>query len=121
MKAVRLHEIGGVPQLDDIPASRKRGLVRIVRGALNPLDITIGNGRFYGGTPDPPYVIGCEAVGTRDGRRLWVRGRNFLFAELADPSGGWAFEIPAGVDDDTALACGIAGLTAWLAVAWRTP
>ena len=42
-------------------------------------------------------------------------------AELVDPAGGWAFEIPAGVDDATALACGIAGLTAWLAVSWRAP
>jgi NADPH2:quinone reductase len=52
---------------------------------------------------------------------VWVRGRNGLFAELADPAGGWVFEIPEGVDDGTALGCGIAGLTAWLAVSWRTP
>jgi NADPH2:quinone reductase len=121
MRAVRQHEVGGVPQVDEIAASRKRGLVRVVKGGLNPIDVSIANGRFYGGTPPLPYVMGSEVVGTRGGRRVWVRGRNGLFAELADPVGGWTFEIPAGVDDDTALGCGIAGLTAWLAVSWRTP
>ena len=121
MRAVRQHEIGGVPQVDEIDPPRKRGLVRVVKGALNPIDVSIANGRFYGGTPPLPYVMGSEVVGTKNGRRVWVRGRNGLFAELADPSGGWTFEIPAGVDDETALGCGIAGLTAWLAVSWRTP
>jgi NADPH2:quinone reductase len=121
MRAVRLHELGGVPQLDEIDPPSGSGLARVAVGALNPIDITIGSGRFYGGSPHPPYVIGSEAVATLDGRRLWLRGRNNLFAELVDPAGGWAFEIPAGVDDATALACGIAGLTAWLAVSWRVP
>jgi len=120
MKAARLHEIGGTPQVDEIPEVTGDGLVRVTTGALNPVDITIGSGRFYGGTPEPPYVIGSEVVGTRDGRRLWLRGRSLL-AELVDPAGGWAFEVPDGVDDATALGCGIAGLTAWLAISWRTP
>ena len=53
MRAVRLHEIGGVPQLDEIDPPRGSGLARVVAGALNPIDITIGSGRFYGGTPRP--------------------------------------------------------------------
>jgi NADPH2:quinone reductase len=121
MRAVRQHKVGGVPRVDEIEPSRKRGLVRVVKGALNPIDVSIANGLFYGGTPPLPYVMGSEVVGTRNGRRVWVRGRNGLFSELADPAGCWAFEIPAGVDDETALGCGIAGLTAWLAVSWRTP
>ena len=91
MRAVRQHEVGGVPQVDEIAASRKRGLVRVVKGGRNPIDVSIANGRFYGGTPPLPYVMGSEVVGTRGGRRVWVRGRNGLFAELADPVGGWTF------------------------------
>jgi NADPH2:quinone reductase len=30
-----------------------------------------------------------------------------------------AFDVPDGVDDGLALACGVAGLTGWLAVSWR--
>ena len=89
--------------------------------AFNPIDISIANGRFYGGTPPTPYVVGSEAIGTtEDGRRVWVRGRQLL-AETVDPGPGWTFDVPDGVDDATALGCGIAGLTAWLAVSWRAP
>jgi NADPH:quinone reductase-like Zn-dependent oxidoreductase len=120
MKAARLHELGGVPQIDEVDPPDGPDVVRVSAVALNPIDISIANGRFYGGTPPLPYVIGSEAVATTaDGRRLWVRGRQLL-AEVVDPGSAWAFEIPEGVDDATALGCGISGLTAWLAVTWRT-
>ncbi len=121
MRAARLQEIGGLPQLDEIETPTGTGLVRVSAAALNPVDISIGAGRFYGGSPATPYVVGSEVAGTtEDGRRVWVRGRE-LIAELVDPGGGWVFEIPDGVSDGLALACGIAGLTAWLAVSWRAP
>lgn len=120
MKAARLHKLGGVPQIDEIPAPEGPGLVQVASVSLNPIDISIANGRFYGGTPPLPYVIGSEAVGTsEDGRRVWVRGRQLL-AEVVDPGSAWVFDVPEGVDDATALGCGIAGVTAWLALTWRT-
>jgi NADPH:quinone reductase-like Zn-dependent oxidoreductase len=119
VKAVRLHELGGVPQVDEIDAPPGPGFVRVAAAALNPIDVSIANGRFYGGTPPMPYVVGSEAVGTsEDGGRVWLRGRQLL-AEAVDPGSSWVFPVPAGVDDATALGCGIAGLTAWLALAWR--
>ena len=51
------------------PPAASEGLVRVTAGALNPVDISIAHGRFYGGTPDCPYVIGSEAVGVTRGRR----------------------------------------------------
>lgn len=120
MKAARLHELGGVPRVDEVAPPEGSGLVRVSAVALNPIDISIANGRFYGGTPPLPYVIGSEAIGTaEDGRRVWVRGRQLL-AEVVDPGSAWVFDVPDGVDDATALACGISGLTAWLAVTRRT-
>jgi NADPH:quinone reductase-like Zn-dependent oxidoreductase len=121
MRAARLHELGGVPQVDDVDAPEGPNVVAVAAAALNPVDIAIGSGRFYGGSPDPPYVVGSEAVGTApDGRRVWFRGNGSL-AEQAAASPDWTFEVPEGVDDATALACGIAGLTGWLAVSWRAP
>jgi len=120
MRAARLHDLGGDPRVDEIdpPAGEA---VRVSAGALNPIDITIGSGRFYGGTPPVPYVVGSEVVGVApDGRRVWVRGRELL-SDLADPAGRWVFDLPDGVSDEAALSAGIAGLTAWLAVAWRAP
>jgi NADPH:quinone reductase len=121
VRAARLHELGGVPQVDDVDAPEGANVVAVAAAALNPIDIAIGSGRFYGGSPDPPYVVGSEAVGTAaDGRRVWFRGNGAL-AEQTAASPDQVFEVPDGVDDATALACGIAGLTGWLAISWRAP
>jgi len=121
VRAARLHEIGGVPQVDEIDPPAGADLVEIATSALNPIDISIGSGRFYGGSPPTPYVVGSEGVGTTaEGRRVWVRGRQVM-SEVVDASRLWTFDLPEGVDDGTALGCGIAGLTAWLAVSWRAP
>jgi NADPH2:quinone reductase len=119
VRAARLHEIGGVPQVDDVDAPEGANVVAVAAAALNPIDIAIGTGRFYGGSPNPPYVIGGEGVGkAADGRRVWFRG-NGAIAEQAAASPDQTFEIPDGVDDATALVCGVAGVTGWLAVSWR--
>jgi NADPH2:quinone reductase len=117
MRAARLHEIGATPQVDEIDAPSGQ-TVAVSAAGLNPVDISIGNGRFYGGTPETPYVIGSEAIGTTsDGTRVWFRGSGTV-AEIA-VAGEHTYDVPDGVDDETALACGIAGLTGWLAVSWR--
>jgi NADPH:quinone reductase-like Zn-dependent oxidoreductase len=122
VRAARLHEIGGVPQVDEVDAPRGDGLVRVATAALNPIDISIANGRFYGGSPPTPYVVGSEIVGTaEDGRRVWVRGRQLMAEVVESEQAQWVFDIPDGVGDGTALGCGIAGLTGWLAVSWRAP
>ena len=118
MRAARLHELGGVPQVDAIdPPSGDA--VDVVVVPLNPLDVAIGTGRFFGGSPDRPYVIGSEAIcRTADGRLVWWRGPATA-AERIVP--GDTVEIPEGVEPIDAAVCGIAGVTGWLAVSWRTP
>jgi len=119
MRAARLHAIGGLPQIDDIPAPDGDDVVDVTASALNPVDISIANGRFYAGTPELPYVVGSEAVGTLpDGTRVWIRARGVMAERAAAPPGE-RVEIPDGVDDPAALACGVAGVTGWLAVSWR--
>jgi NADPH:quinone reductase-like Zn-dependent oxidoreductase len=120
VRAARLHEVGRTPQVDEVDEPSGGEILEVTRSALNPVDISIGTGRFYGGTPEPPYVIGSEAVGrTSDGRRLWCYERGTMAERAALTNADRAVEIPDGVDDELALACGIAGLTGWLAVAWR--
>jgi NADPH:quinone reductase-like Zn-dependent oxidoreductase len=119
MRAARLHELGGTPRIDEIDPPEGASVVAVTAAGLNPVDIAIGNGRFYGGSPQTPYVIGSEGVGTAvDGRRIWFRS-SATIAEQAAVAAEQMFDIPDGIDDDLALACGIAGLTGWLAVAWR--
>ena len=119
MRAARLHELGGTPSVDEIDAPEGPSVVAVAAAGLNPVDIAIGNGRFYGGSPQTPYVIGSEGVGNLpDGRRVWFRGSGTI-AEQSVAVPEQAFEIPDGVGDGLALACGTAGLTGWLAVSWR--
>ena len=93
---------------------------QVTASALNPVDIAIANGRYYGGTPDPPFVTGSEAVGhTSEGRRVWYYARGVMAERVGPLDPAHAIEIPDGLDDRLALACGVAGLTGWLAVSWR--
>ena len=119
MRAARLHELGGTPRIDEVDAPEGSNVIAVTAAGLNPVDVAIGSGRFYGGSPPTPYVIGAEGVGTAtDGRRVWFRGSGTI-AEQAAAAEEQTFDVPDGVDDDLALACGIAGVTGWLAVAWR--
>jgi NADPH2:quinone reductase len=120
VRAARLHEIGGIPTVDEIDEPGGADVLEVTASSLNPVDISTGTGRFYGGTPETPYVIGSEAVGrTTDGRRLWYAASNTMAERVPLLEPDFAVEIPDGVGDDLALACGVAGLTGWLAVAWR--
>jgi len=106
--------------VDEVGEPAGETVADVTAAPLNPLDISIGTGRFYGGSPDPPYVIGSEAVGILDGRRIWFRGGATVAQRAAvDPER--AVDVPDGVDDAVAAACGIAGVTGWLAVSWRAP
>jgi NADPH2:quinone reductase len=128
VRAARIPELGAEPRVEEIadpePANG-RELVEVLAAALNPLDINIAAGRFYGGHPPVPYVPGSEGVVRRDGARFHAFGdglgiaRDGTLAELAAVAEGTLVEVPDGVDDAQAVAFGIAGIIAWSAVAWR--
>lgn len=128
IRAVRIGEEGGPPRLDELEEPPGEGdmLVEVGAFALNPIDVNVALGRFYGGTPPLPYVVGVEAVGRDDGgRRVYLNGRGIGIAR----DGVWAervrvfstavHEIAADVSDEVALACGVAGLAGWMPVTWR--
>ena len=119
MRAARLHEIGGTPIVDEVDPPGP-GALRVTAAGLNPVDVSMARGTFYGGVPQTPYVIGGEAVATTPGgARVWIRGNGLMADQVSAPQ--WQFEVPDGVSDALALACGVAGLTGWLAVSWRAP
>ena len=128
MRATLITELGRPPSLGEAPEPVGDDVIEVVAASLNPLDIAVGNGRFYGGHPELPYVPGCEAVGRerRSGRLVWTFGgglgtaRNGTLAALAQP-GAHVVEVPEGADPAVAAALGIAGLAGWLPVAWRAP
>ncbi len=131
MLAAVLERRGEPPVVRDVeppPRGDGQAIVRVAAAGLNPIDISIGDGRFYGPLPDTPYVAGREGVGTvvegsqlRPGTRVRfeIPSPPGAFAELARVDEEAAIELPDGVDEALAAGLGIAGLAGWLAVEWR--
>jgi NADPH:quinone reductase len=135
MRAARIHELGSAPSIDEVdPPERTEGgaVLEVEAVALNPLDVAIGAGRFYGGSPPLPYVPGSEAVGrvlvghsAAPGTRAYVFGdglgiaRDGTLAERATVAEDRLVPIDDEVAADRAVACGIAGLAGWLSVTRR--
>lgn len=123
MRAAQITELGEPPVVAEVDEGERPNL-ELEAVALNPLDVAVGAGRFYGGHPPLPYVPGCEAVGRAGGRRVYAFGDGrgvgkdgFLAERVAFPE-ELLVEIPEDVDAGVAAACGIAGIAAWVPVAW---
>jgi NADPH:quinone reductase len=123
VRAARVNELGRPPEPADVDAPSGSGVVELEVVTLNPLDLNVAAGRFYGGHPDLPYIPGCEGVGRdANGTRVYVFGaglglqRDGTLAERVDVPDGASFELPDGVDAAVASACGIAGIAGWTPV-----
>ena len=123
MRAARIPELGTPPVVEEIDAP-DGAVLEVEAVSLNPLDVAVGAGRFYGGHPPLPYVPGCEAVGRAGGRRVYAFGDGrgvgkdgFLAERVAFPR-ELLVDVPDGVDAAVAAACGIAGIAGWVPVAW---
>ena len=128
MRAARIHELGSPPRQEDVaePEAGDREVLDIVAVALNPLDLAIGAGRFYGGHPPLPYIPGAETVARRgDGSRVYAFGdglgvaRDGTLAERAPVAADRLLDVAEGVSDEEAVALGIAGIVAWTALTLR--
>jgi NADPH:quinone reductase-like Zn-dependent oxidoreductase len=124
VRAAVLREYG-IPRADDFDepvAGPDQAVVQVLAAGLNPVDVTISAGRFYAGPPPLPLVAGREGVGVLDGRRVYFDAPILPFGSMAeraliDPLS--TYEVPDGLPDGVAVALGISGLTAWLALTWR--
>jgi NADPH:quinone reductase len=123
MRAAQIGDLKAAPRavdVDDVDG------LEILAVALNPLDLAVGSGVFYGGHPPLPYVPGCEAVGRRsDGNLVYLFGegrgvsRDGFLAERVAVGDEIALRLPDGVDPALAAAAGIAGIAGWVPVAWK--
>jgi NADPH:quinone reductase len=129
VRGAQISELGAPPVPAEVaePQPGSGGvLVRIEAVALNPLDLAVGGGRFYGGHPPLPYTPGCEAVGRLDdgglvylfGDGRGVARSGFLAERVAVPA-ELPLTIPDASDPALAAAAGIAGIAGWVSVAWR--
>jgi len=123
VRGAQITELGSPPQVAELD---DREGIRIEAVALNPLDVTVGSGVFYGGHPPLPYVPGCEAAGrTEDGTPVYLFGdgrgvaKDGFLAEHVDVPPELPLQLPEGTDLGVAAAAGIAGIAAWVPVAWK--
>ncbi|WP_222195285.1 quinone oxidoreductase family protein [Modestobacter italicus] len=96
-------------------------LVDVRVAGVNPVDVATAAGAFVT-KPPFPSVAGREGVGTVEGRRVYFNGCVAPFGSMAQRTlvpAGSLFDVPEGLDDGLAVACGIAGLAAWLPLQWR--
>ena len=75
MRAAILHEHGATPELDDFDepeAGDGHEVVEVLAASLNPVDIAMASGTFYGGATPLGSVVGKEGIGrTGGGERVY--------------------------------------------------
>jgi NADPH2:quinone reductase len=119
MRAIQMSEYGGpeVLELVELPVPEPAPgevLVRVARAGLNFAD-THRRTNTYLAKDELPLVPGAEVAGVREdtGERVVALCGSGGYAEYALAPGALTFPIPDAVDDETALALVLQGLTAW--------
>jgi NADPH:quinone reductase len=119
MRAIQQTEFGGpdVLRLVELPRPEPGDgevLIRVSRAGLNYAD-THHRENTYLAPASLPQVPGGEVAGVREdtGERVVALCGTGGYAEYATANARLAFPIPDGVDDGTALALIVQGLTAW--------
>jgi NADPH:quinone reductase len=119
MRAIQVTEFGGpeVLRLVDLPVpepSDGEVLVRVSRAGINYAD-THQRRNEYLAAAELPLVPGAEVAGVREdsGERVVAMCGTGGYAEYATAPAALTVPIPDGVEDGTALALVLQGLTAW--------
>src|SRR5271168_3996658 len=119
MRAIEITEFGGpellqlVERPTPVPAPGEV-LIRVRRAGLNYADTHSRTGSYVH-QPPLPLVPGIEVAGVREdtGQRVIAMVGTGGYAEYATAPQALTFPIPDGLDDETALAILVQGLTAW--------
>jgi len=124
MRAAVVHEYGvPVPgEFEEPSAGSGQAVVDVLFAGVNPVDVSICAGRFYAGAPPLPFVAGREGVGMLNGDRVYFDAPVAPFGSMAARAlvdQASTYPIPDGLDEGVAVALGISGLAAWLALTWR--
>src|SRR4051795_1830046 len=119
MRAIQITEFGGpeVLKVVDLPTPEPQDgevLIKVSRAGLNFAD-THQRHDDYLAKATLPMIPGAEVAGLREdtGQRVVALCGTGGYAEYATAPGALTFPIPDGVDDGTALALLLQGLTAW--------
>ena len=120
MRAIQIKEFGGPEVLEFVhvprpePSGSGEVLVRVTAAGVNFAD-THARHNQYIAKQQLPLVPGTEVVGVREdtGERVLALLPHGGYAEYAIAPAAQCFPVPDGVEDATALALLVQGLTAW--------
>ncbi len=119
MRAIQISEFGGPEVLHEVElptpqATDTAVLIKVARAGLNFAD-THQRTDSYLTRAELPFVPGTEVAGVREdtGERVVALTGIGGYAEYAVAPEALVFPIPDGIDDGTALALVVQGLTAW--------
>ena len=119
MRAIQIEEFGGpeVLELADLPTpspGEDEVLIEVSRAGINYAD-THQRTNSYLAPAELPMVPGAEVAGVREdsGERVVALCGSGGYAKYATAPAALTFPIPDGVDDGTALAVLLQGLTAY--------
>ena len=119
MRAVQISEFGGpeVLRLAELPEPRPREgqvLIEVRRAGINYADTHTRTDEYLK-SEALPFVPGGEVVGVRSdtGERVLALCGSGGYAEYAVAPEQLVFPVPDGVDDGSALALLVQGVTAW--------
>ena len=130
MRAAQIIAIGAPPEPVDLSEPSNgdgEALIAVTAAALNPVELRVAAGLMSGVVT--PYVPGLEGVGTivksntlPEGTRVRFEnnlpgfGKDGAIRQFAVAEEETLFELPSSIDDVTAAAAGVAGVTAELAL-----
>jgi NADPH:quinone reductase-like Zn-dependent oxidoreductase len=125
MRAAMVHEIGGTPRAEDVPApvpAEGEVLVRVLAAPINAVDRSRVAGTHYS-RPQVPSIAGFVGAGELEGGRrvlfLNMDGGSMAEQVAVDPSR--LIPIAEGLDPAVAAAAFNPGMSAWWAVNQRGP
>jgi len=126
MKAAIVHAFDRPPSYGDIDVPKVAPgevLVRVRAAALSQLVRAQANGTHYSSRKDFPWVPGADGVGTlADGRRVYFcfpRAPIGAMAEVVTVNSDCCVAVPDSLDDVTAAAIALPGMSSWAALQER--
>ena len=128
MRAARLHEWGGRPRVEEVPAPSGETIVRVEAAAVAHLDLTVASGRFHM-KPELPHIGGVEGCGIvvssdvhEPGTRVMLRGgglglvRSGTWAELVAARSKHVAPLPADLSPELGATYFVPTTTAYTAL-----
>ncbi|MBO9329648.1 alcohol dehydrogenase [Achromobacter pulmonis] len=126
MKAAIVHAFDRPPRYGSMDAPQPAAgevLLRVRAAALSQLVRAQANGTHYSSGKNLPVVPGADGVGLlEDGRRVYFafpRAPIGAMAETVAVNADYCVEVPDGIDDVTAAALALPGMSSWAALQER--